>query len=81
MALQGAPYTSTYDISRLRVNTLVCVKNQQMQQLFTQFINYVWWLLHVSGLHCHLQEAFLVPSERYSIEENSIEYCGWDFYV
>jgi hypothetical protein len=40
----------------------MCVKNQQMQQLFTQFINYVWYLLHISALHCHLQGAFLVPS-------------------
>jgi hypothetical protein len=54
-----------------------CVKNQQMQQLFIQFINYVWYLLHVSALHCHHQGAFLVPSERCSIEEQSIEYCGW----
>jgi hypothetical protein len=23
-----------------------------MQQLFIQFINYVWYLLHVSALHC-----------------------------
>jgi hypothetical protein len=33
--------------------------------------------LNVSGLHCHLQGAFLVPSERCLIEEQSIEYCGW----
>src|SRR5215475_8748964 len=45
----------------------VCMKNQQMQQLFIQFINYVGYLLHVSALYCHLQEAFLVPSERSSI--------------
>jgi hypothetical protein len=57
------------------VNT--CVKKQQMQQLFIQFINYVWYLLHVLALHSHLQETFLVPSERCSIEEQSIEYCGW----
>jgi hypothetical protein len=25
----------------------ICVKTQQMQQLFIQFINYVWYLLHV----------------------------------
>ena len=25
----------------------------------------------------HLQGAFLVPSEKCSIEEQSIEYCGW----
>src|SRR5215471_7046559 len=47
-----------------------------MQQLFIRFINYVWYLLHVSAIHCHLQGAFLVPSERCSIEEQSIEYCG-----
>jgi hypothetical protein len=29
------------------------------------------------ALHYHLQGAFLVPSERCSIEEQSIEYCGW----
>src|SRR5215469_64907 len=52
-----------------------CVKNQQIHQLFIQFINYVCYLLHVSALHCHLQGAFLVPSERCSIEEQSIEYC------
>jgi hypothetical protein len=40
-----------------------------MQQLFIQFVNYVWYLLHVSALHCHLQGAFLVPSERYSFED------------
>jgi hypothetical protein len=33
--------------------------------------------LHVSALHCHHQGPFLVPSERCSIEEQSIEYCGW----
>jgi hypothetical protein len=47
----------------------ICMKNQQMQQLFIQFINYVWYLLHVSALHCPPQGAFLVPSERCSIEE------------
>src|SRR5215469_15231147 len=52
------------------------MKNQQIHQLFIQFINYVWKLLHVSALNCHLQGAFLVPSERCSIEEQSIEYCG-----
>jgi hypothetical protein len=41
------------------------------------FINYVWYLLHVSALHCHPQGAFLVPSEICSIEEQSIEYCSW----
>jgi hypothetical protein len=46
-----------------------------MQQLFIQFINYVWYILHGSALHCHIQGAFLVPSKRCSIEEQSIEYC------
>jgi hypothetical protein len=34
-------------------------------------------LLHVSALHCHPQGAFLVSSERCSIEEQSIECCVW----
>src|SRR5215469_9240677 len=54
-----------------------CMKNQQIHQLFIQFINYAWQLLHVSALHCHLQGAFVVPSERCSIEEQSIEYYRW----
>src|SRR5215472_18852010 len=54
-----------------------CMKNQQIHQLFIQLINYVWKLLHLSALHCHLQGAFLVPSESCSIEEQSIEYCEW----
>jgi hypothetical protein len=45
-----------------------------MQQLFIQFINYIWYILHVSTLHFHPQGAFLVPDERCSIEEQSIEY-------
>jgi hypothetical protein len=52
-------------------------EDQQIHQLFIQFINYVWYLLHVSALHCHLQGEFLVPFERCSIEEKSIEYYGW----
>jgi hypothetical protein len=55
----------------------VCVKTGQMQRLFIQFINYVRYVLHVSALYRHLQGTFLVPSERCSIEEQSIEYCGW----
>jgi hypothetical protein len=43
----------------------ICVKNQQIHQLFIQFINYV----------CHRQGAFLVPSDRCLIEELSIEHC------
>jgi hypothetical protein len=52
------------------------MKNQQIHQLFVQFINYVWELIRVWALYCHLQGVFLVPSERCSIEEQSIEYCG-----
>src|SRR5215469_10632164 len=59
-----------------------CMKNQQIHQLFIQLINYVWQLLYVSALHCHLQGAFVVPSERCSIEEQSIEYfkCNTPIY-
>jgi hypothetical protein len=53
------------------------MKNQQIHQLFIQFVNYVWYLLHVSALHCHPQAAFLLPSKSFSNEEQSIEYCGW----
>jgi hypothetical protein len=68
----------TGDFASLTVHFVnICVKNQQIHQLLIQFINYVWLLLHVSALHCHLHGAFLVPSERYSIEEQSIKYCGW----
>src|SRR5215510_7846927 len=56
--------------------SLTCMKNQQIHELLIQFINYVWYLLHVSALHCHPQGAFLVPSERCSIEEQPTEYCG-----
>jgi hypothetical protein len=51
----------------------ICAKNQQIHQLFIQFINYAWLLLHVSALHCHLQAAFLVPSDRCSNEEQSLD--------
>jgi hypothetical protein len=53
------------------------MKNKQIHQLFIQFINYKWYLLHVSALHCHPQGASLVPSEKRSAVEQSIEYCGW----
>jgi hypothetical protein len=34
------------DFASLTVHLVnVCVKNQQIQQLFIQFINYVWYLL------------------------------------
>src|SRR5215475_2074255 len=61
---------------KIKIPSKTYVKSQQIHQLFIQFINYVCQLLHVSALHCHLQGAFLVPSERCSIEEQSIEYCG-----
>src|SRR5215472_3173967 len=61
---------------KIKIPSKTSVKSQQIHQLFIQFINYVWQLLHVSALHCHLQGAFVVPSERCSIEEQSIEYCG-----
>src|SRR5215510_13855295 len=62
---------------KIKIPSKTSVKSQQIHQLFIQLINYVWQLLHVSALHCQLQGAFLVPSERCSIEEQSIEYCGW----
>jgi hypothetical protein len=63
------------DFASLTVHFInMCVENQQIHQLFIQFINYIWHLLHLSALHCHLQGAFLVPSEWCSIEEQSIEY-------
>jgi hypothetical protein len=49
----------------------ICVKNQQMQQLFIQFIMYCSSYM-VRALHCHLQVAFLVPSERCLFEDQSI---------
>jgi hypothetical protein len=52
------------------------VENQQMQQLFNHVINYVYYLLHDSALHFHLQGEFLVPSDIYSIEEQSIVVDG-----
>src|SRR5215475_12362699 len=42
--------------------------------IIIQFINYVWYLLHVLALHCHLQGGFLMPSERCSIEKQSREF-------
>jgi hypothetical protein len=32
--------------------------------IIIQFVSYVWWLLHVSAVYCHLQGAFLEASER-----------------
>jgi hypothetical protein len=49
---------------------------QQMQQLLIHLINCVWYPLHVSALHSDIQGAFLVPSERCSIEEQSILYIS-----
>jgi hypothetical protein len=39
------------------VNIHVWVKNQQMQQLFIQFINYVWYLIHVRQYITILREC------------------------
>jgi hypothetical protein len=36
------------------------MKNQQIHQLLNQFINYVWYLLHVSALHCHVVSSGVV---------------------
>jgi hypothetical protein len=52
---------------KFEITIKICVKSQQIPQLFIQFINYVCWLLHVLALHCHPQGEFLVPSERCSI--------------
>jgi hypothetical protein len=41
-----------------------------------QFYIYIYIKLYIK-LRCHHQGAFLVPSERCSIEKQSIEYCGW----
>jgi hypothetical protein len=49
----------------------MCVKSQQIHQLLVQFINYVWYLLHVAALYRHPQGAFLVPSERCSFDHLS----------
>jgi hypothetical protein len=44
-------------------------EKQKNATIIIQFVNYVWYVL---ALHCHLQGAFVVPSERCSIEEQSI---------
>jgi hypothetical protein len=33
------------------------MREKPTNTLFIQFINYVWYLLHVSALHCHLHKA------------------------
>jgi hypothetical protein len=45
--------------------------------IIIQYISYVWWLLHVLTLYCDPQGAFLEPSERCSIEVQSIKYYRW----
>jgi hypothetical protein len=57
---------------KIKIPIKICVENQQIQQLFIQFIKYLWYILHVSALYCHPQGAFLVPSDRCSTEEQSI---------
>jgi hypothetical protein len=59
---------------KIKISSKNMLENQQIHQLFIQFIKYVWQLLHDLALHFHHQGAFLVPSERCSIEEQSIEY-------
>jgi hypothetical protein len=44
----------------------------KIHQLFIKVINYVWYLLHISALHCHLQGVFLVPSERSEIATHHV---------
>jgi hypothetical protein len=39
------------------------MKNQQMHQLFIQFINYVWYLIHVLALHYHPQGLETLPED------------------
>jgi hypothetical protein len=51
----------------------MCVKNQQIHQLYIQFINYVM----VAPTRFGITLPSLVPSERCSTEEQSIEHCGW----
>jgi hypothetical protein len=54
-----------------------------MREKTNKYTNYLFSLLIMYGSSymfrpfCHLQGAFLVPSEGCSIEEQSIEYCGW----
>jgi hypothetical protein len=48
----------TGDFPSLTVHFVnICVKNQQIHQLFIQFNNHVWYLLHVSVFHCHRVES------------------------
>jgi hypothetical protein len=47
-----------------------------MHQLFIQFINYVWYLLHVSGLHCHPQGAHAHYVTRYNTPIHNILSTG-----
>jgi hypothetical protein len=42
---------------KIKIPNQICVKNQQIHQLFIQFINYVGYLLHVSALNRHHQAA------------------------
>jgi hypothetical protein len=61
-------------------------ENQQIHELLIQFINFIWYLLHVSALHCHPQRVFsyrihtgihtLEPSESCSIRD-SVDKILW----
>jgi hypothetical protein len=57
----------------------ICVKNQQINQLFIQFTNYVWHLRHVSALHCHpqclLRDAQLRSSRYHTYLINWMNNC------
>src|SRR5215469_9122085 len=43
-------------------------EKQKNGTIIHSVFNNVWYLLHVSALHCYPQGGFLVPSERCSIE-------------
>jgi ABC-type uncharacterized transport system permease subunit len=50
------------DFASLTVHFVnICVKNQKMQQLFIQFVNYVWYFLHVSAIGITLPFSGSVP--------------------
>jgi hypothetical protein len=59
-------------VSPLKI--IISGKNIHEKPTTTTIINSVF--NYVSALLCHLQGVFLVSSERYSIEKQSIEYCG-----
>jgi hypothetical protein len=56
-------FFAAYFASRTVNFTNICVKIQQNYQLFIQFINDVWELLHVSAMPYHRLDAFLVRGD------------------